>query len=302
MGNPLDDLDQMNPDSMMDDPRAASCAPAASAVMDRAARRADLRQRVSESLGQALSGKDLAILCAIGAVGAIPATDIDDNVLGGLQHVLGEPAATKLTSIVSPQQLRQALLDALSRGTISIDPAAIHALLAGSSSGSARLIADAIGQGGGMATSASTASAFVVPDGEDALGAGLTKLLTDAFCKHRGWATGTAPFHQAKAVAYTVSSTVSLPFNPNPALVAMGAWHLYKAMCLSRQLSGDVIELARLAVADGKAIGDDYDAAVGASSSVDALVAGVLGGPLSEGRATAPTSMTDPKRRNRWSQ
>ena len=240
----LDELWSADPDDDLldrgDFTHAAMATTAATAI----GRRDELREQITRGITGRLTLADVVILCGIGAIGAIPATSIDDRVLAGLKVALG--GGVSVLAGVGAQQARQVLQEKLADGSLTADLSGLAHKLAGEAGGGAiasTLLTKARDSFGGAVAK------FAVPDAEDVIETGLTRLLSDKYCEYRGWREGEPAYHQAKTLAYAVTAIVSAPFNPNPVAFALAAWHGLKVIWLTGVMIGRVRELVELAVA-----------------------------------------------------
>ena len=239
-----------DPDEELLDNGQIAKAAEATVIANEAARRGDLRASIERSVSHRLTATDLAVLCAIGALGAVPATSFDDRVLAGLRLAVG--GMPDAASGFGADQMRQMLHDGLADGSLLTNVPGLAGLLAGGGQGGGA-IASSLLASGGDGSLAGGAAGFAVPDAEDVIETGLTRLMSDKYCEYRGWKEGEQVYHEAKTIAYAVTAIVSAPFNPNPVAFALAAWHGVKVLWLSGQMTVQVVELARLAVAAGQA-------------------------------------------------
>lgn len=252
-------------------------------------RREELRDEIRRRSVR-LGLQDALIAGGIGALGAVPATRIDDVVAKHLGDVpLLAPFRDPAGNLPSVREMGRLL--AKGRGLPSITD--IESLAA---SGREALPAfepfvDRLKAGqvdalelGTRAADALTgptdfAEAFLI-NAEDVLETGLVKLLTGWWVGRRGWEPGSQIFHEFKALAYGTTAAISLPYNPNPIATGLSAWHLVKAMLASRELTKLIVELSEVAIAEAAGVIAAWDAQVERNRGMGDLV----------GRATSTTT------------
>ena len=207
-------------------------------VLRTVSRRDDLRTRIAKACSLRLEGRDVAVLVAIGLLGALPTSP-------------GEVIPEKLRRYVGGGALvRSQLVGQIQAGNASLP---ISSLL--------DLVRAEGGDTGWLAAMLGNAEiTTLLPDLEDGFETLETKALTDWWCNERGWRDGEQVFHEAKALAYGVNAVLGAFVNPDPLAFGLASWHWYRSLRASRATTDDLVEIVELAVADGQAtIGASHD-------------------------------------------
>jgi hypothetical protein len=267
--------DEKNVDAPARSSPSAKEQEAAAAVVDVVARRADLRERASAALSRKLSKTDIAMCVGIGLLGALPKSPKDFEKAPETMKQLVTGARDVVTALNGPA-VGAVLTAALTDGSATPNIAAAVGEMTAHVGG--------VGWLGALLASAPTGPvagglAALIPDGKDVFESIETRVLTDLLCKYRNWSQDDQVYHEAKALAYAVNAVVGAHFNPDPIAFAMAAWHGYKALRASAQLTTTLVELGRLAVEEGARLDGEYDAEVHRSRVVDALCASDLAAP-----------------------
>ncbi|MBP6832759.1 MAG: hypothetical protein KA978_18375 [Deltaproteobacteria bacterium] len=221
-------------------------------VVEALSRREELRARAAGALSGRLTTTDVAVLVGIGLLGALPTTP-SDGLPGGVREVIGHGVT-----------LRDLVISQLGVGG-GAGPA-----LGG--------VIQNLGMGGGVGGFAALLAAApgsapaLLPDFEDMFESVGTKILTDWWCGRQGWKDGEQVFHEAKALAYAVTAIGGAALNPDPIAFGLAGWHMYKAFEASRSLTKDLVELAAIAIRDGRRAMDALDHEVHRSLGVDRAV------------------------------
>jgi hypothetical protein len=89
-----------------------------------------------------------------------------------------------------------------------------------------------------------------------------TGRLLDLWGARRGWQQGSQPYHEAKALAYSINACVGMLLKPNPLSFVLATWHGYKALMASRTLTAQLEQLVSMAIAESDVTMKDYDVEV----------------------------------------
>jgi hypothetical protein len=218
-----DDPDTLSGTQLVRDPRLHGARRAA----DILSRRQQLRQSVQAAVSGRMSGTDLAVGVGAGLVSAIPGTPLDEMAAGRVSQLLS------LTQNGEADAMREGILG------MGFDAQDVARRL----------------QSGDLGN----VDQLFSLDGEDMVGAAAARWMTDKWAAKRGWESGDRPYHEFKALTYGVNALATAPFNPNPIMLGLAAWHLFSAMAASWQLTQDIRELADLAIEEGRQAIADLD-------------------------------------------
>jgi hypothetical protein len=276
------DPDSLSGSALVRDPRVAGAAAAA----DRLSRRDQLRALCDEAIGKTLKGSDLAAGVGIGLVSAIPGTPLDEMAFEAFRgSPLGQWAGRVMPGWTPGDDVTR-MSQWMHRGVATIQSGPIGAEGDGVREGVGAMGIDPadVARRWREGELNDVDDLFTL-DGEDLVGAAAARWMADKWTARRGWTRGDKPYHEFKALSYGVNAIVTAPFNPNPILMGLAAWHLFRAMAASRQLTAHLRELADLAIADGRAAMAAYDAQVATWERWSALGARVAARPILVGEA-----------------
>ncbi len=276
------DPETLNGTALTTDPRIGG----ATAAADALSRRNQLRETLTHQLGRALGGKDLAVGVGIGLISSIPGTPLDEMAYDSFK---GSPLG-QWASRAAPEWLPG---DQVSRVSTWLHRAPSTISLPGTG-GEGDGVRDGLRIMGVDAVDIAEKARngelkdvddLFVLDGEDMVGAAAARWLTDRWISRRGWQKGERHYHEFKALTYGVNAVVTAPFNPNPIMMGLSAWHMFCAVRASRKLTDQLCDLADLALEQGRRTMADWDLEMSQWRRWSAMSSAVASAPILMGEA-----------------